>query len=124
MLAGPATAARRIPWRASGDSVYPVAEFMIALLILGMITAVCLLYAADRTVKARRRAHRLRRMSERLDAATARAEQQLAKRQDAARASTALTSVMPAINRPPLTLPGHEVSGEAPQVRAEPPATS
>ena len=97
---------------------------MIKLLILGMITAVCVLYAADRTVKARRRAGRLRRMSQRLDAATARAEQQLAKRQDAARASAALTSVMPAISRLPLTLPGHEVTDEAPQDGTEPPATS
>ena len=43
-------------------------------------------------------------MSERLAAATVRAEEQQAQRAAAAAASTALTSVMPAINHP-LTVP-------------------
>jgi hypothetical protein len=44
-------------------------------------------------------------MSDRLAAATARAEEQQEQRQAADQASAALTSVMPAINRPPLTVP-------------------
>jgi len=79
---------------------------MADLLFLGVIAIAFLLYLADRVVKARVQARRRRRMSARLAAATARAEQQQAARQAAAAASAALTSVMPAINRPPLTLPG------------------
>jgi hypothetical protein len=54
-------------------------------------------------------------MSERLAAATARSEEQQAQRAAAAEASSALTSVMPAINhRPPTTLPGQVSEEEAP----------
>jgi len=77
---------------------------MTGLVVLGVLAAVFLLYAADRVVKALIRARRLRRMSERLAAAAVRAEEQQAKREAAAEASAALTSVMPAINHP-LTLP-------------------
>ena len=80
---------------------------MAGLVILGVLLAVFLLYAADRAVKARSRARQLRRMSRRLAAATARAEEQHAERRAADAASADLTSVMPAINlRPPVTLPG------------------
>lgn len=78
---------------------------MIGLLVLG-IGVVFLLYLADRLVKARTRARRLRDMSERLAAATARADKQLARREAAAQASAALTSVVPAINHPALAQPG------------------
>ena len=78
---------------------------MFALLIVCVVVVVPALYAADRIIKAQTRARRLRTMSERLDAAAVRAEKQHERRQQVARASAELTSVMPAINRPPLTLP-------------------
>ena len=84
---------------------------MTGLVVLGVLAAVFLLYAADRVVKALVRARRLRRMSERLAAAAVRAEEQQAKREAAAEASAALTSVMPAINHP-LTLPVRANRGE------------
>jgi type II secretory pathway pseudopilin PulG len=79
---------------------------MAFLLIAAMIAAMILLYATDRILKALARARRYRAMGERLDAAAARSEAQQKQRKSAATASAALTSVMPAINRPPLTLPG------------------
>lgn len=89
---------------------------MADLAILGVIVAIVLLYAADRAVRARARARRLRSMSERLAAAAVRAEEQQAKRQAAEAASAELTSVMPAINlRLPVTLPGQKPGGDAPQ---------
>ena len=88
---------------------------MAGLLILGVIVAIFLLYAADRAVKARARARRLSRMNRRLAAATARAEEQQAERQAADAASAELTSVMPAINlRPPVTPPGQAGRASAP----------
>ena len=84
---------------------------MTGLVVLGVLAAVFLLYAADRVVKGLVRARRLRRMSERLAAAAVRAEEQQAKREAAAEASAALTSVMPAINHP-LTLPARANRGE------------
>ena len=78
---------------------------MVGLLIAGCVSAAVVLYGADRAVKARARARRRREMSDRLAAATARADEQAEQRQAAARAGAALTSVMPAINRPPLTGP-------------------
>jgi len=89
---------------------------MADLVILGVIAAIVLLYAADRAVQARVRARRLRSMSERLAAAAVRAEEQQAKRQAADAASAELTSVMPAINlRLPAKLPGQTAGGNAPQ---------
>jgi hypothetical protein len=80
---------------------------MAGLVFLGVLMAVFLLYAADRAVKAHSRARQLRRMSRRLAAAAARAEEQHAERQAADAASADLTSVMPAINlRIPAALPG------------------
>jgi type II secretory pathway pseudopilin PulG len=79
---------------------------MTFLLIAAMIVAMILLYVTDRVLKARARARRYRAMSERLDAAAARTDMQQEQRKTAAAVSAALTSVMPAINRPPLTLPG------------------
>lgn len=78
---------------------------MFALLIVGIIVAVPVLYGADRIIKARAQARRMRTMGERLDAVTARTEKQHERQQEVARASAELTSVMPAIERPPLTLP-------------------
>lgn len=79
---------------------------MIGLVIGGFIGVVLVLYSADRVLKARAQVRRLRSMSDRLAAATARAEQQEEQRQAVARAGEELTSVLPAIKRPPLTVPG------------------
>jgi hypothetical protein len=79
---------------------------MTFLLIAAVVAAMILLYATDRILKAWAQVRRYRVMSERLDAAAARSEVQQEQRKTAAAASTALTSVMAAINRPPLTLPG------------------
>lgn len=76
---------------------------MVALLIAGSVSAAVALYGTDRAVKARARARRRREMGDRLAAATARADEQQEQRQAAEQAGAALTSVMPAINRSPLT---------------------
>jgi type II secretory pathway pseudopilin PulG len=73
---------------------------MAFLLVFGLIVAALLLYLVDRVIKARIQARRLRTMTERLAAATARAEEQQARRQAAVAASGALTSVVPAIKHP------------------------
>ena len=87
---------------------------MTGWLVFGILMALFLCYAADRVVQARVRARRLRRMTERLAAATARAEEQQVARAAEAEASAALTSVLPAIKRPPLTLPGPASRGDVP----------
>jgi hypothetical protein len=81
---------------------------VVGLFIAGLIGMVLVLYAVDRILKARAQARRLRRMSDRLAAATARAEEQHEERQAVARASAALTTYLPAIKRPPL--PRHGVA--------------
>jgi hypothetical protein len=87
---------------------------MADLVFLGVLVAVSVLYAADRAVKARSRARRLRRMSRRLAAAAARAEEQHAERRAADAASRELTSVMPAINlRLPVAPPNQAARGDA-----------
>ena len=78
---------------------------MVVLLIAGSVSAAVVLYGADRAVKARARARRRREMTDRLAAATARADERREQRHVAEQASAALTSVMPAINRPPLAGP-------------------
>lgn len=79
---------------------------MAGLVVGGFIGVLLVLYAADRLVKARAQVRRRRSMSQRLAAATARAEEQHQQRQAAERASQELTSVLPAIKRPPLSVPG------------------
>lgn len=79
---------------------------MVALLIAGFAGAIVAGWAADLVLRARTRARRRRVMGERLAAATARAEEQHRRRQAAAQASRQLTSVIPAIKRPPLAVPG------------------
>jgi hypothetical protein len=86
---------------------------MIFLLIAALAAAMILLYVLDRILKAFARARRYRAMSERLDATTAKTEAQQEQRKAAAAQSAALTSVMPAINLPPLTLPG--LTGQPPR---------
>jgi hypothetical protein len=78
---------------------------VVDLLIVVVVGAVPVLYAADRIIKARAQTRRLRTMNDRLAAATTRADEQQEKRQEVAKFSAALTSVMPAIKRPPLSLP-------------------
>ena len=86
---------------------------MRVLPLIGIICVVLALYGADRLVKARARARRRRSMSDRLDAATVRAEEQIEQRQAAEQAGQALTSFMPAIQRPPSELPGISPHGAA-----------
>jgi hypothetical protein len=89
-------------------------EFMVDLLIAGaVVVLLVVLYLAERVIKARSRARRLQSMSDRLVAVTTRVDQQQEERRTQARASAALTSVMPAIKRPPLSLPGVEPPGAA-----------
>ena len=88
---------------------------MAGLLLLAATAVVFLLYLADRAVKARVRARRLRRMTQRLDAAVARSERQQARRQAADAASAELTTYFPAISRSPLTLPGQEADAHVPR---------
>ncbi len=78
---------------------------MFVLLIVVVVVAVPVLYAADRIIKARAQSRRVAAMSERLTAVTARADKQHERQQEVAQASAELTSLMPAISRPPLTLP-------------------
>jgi hypothetical protein len=85
---------------------------VFALLIVGVVVVVAVLYAADRFIKARAQTRRLRTMSERLDAATKRTDKKIQRRLEVARASTELTSVIPAINRPPLSLPDEPLPRE------------
>jgi Flp pilus assembly protein TadB len=80
--------------------------YVAVLLLVGLAGVAFALYAGDRGVKVWSRARRRRVMKARLAAAARRAEQQQEQRQSAANASVALTSLMPAIKRPPLTTPG------------------
>jgi hypothetical protein len=75
---------------------------VVGLFIAGLIGVMLVLYAVDRILMVRAQARRLRRMTDRLAAATARAEEQHEERQAVARASAALTTYIPAIKRPPL----------------------
>ncbi len=86
---------------------------MTGLLLVGVVVLVIALYLAERFLKARAQARRLHEMNDRLSAATARVNEQQAQKRAKERASAALTNVMPAINRPPLSLPGMEPHGPA-----------
>jgi hypothetical protein len=93
---------------------------MAELLILVVIAGVVLLYAADRARKLRARARQMSAMNERLDVAAAKVDEQQERKHARVRASAELTSVLPAIKRPPLTLPG--VPGPAGEPEDEPAA--
>lgn len=71
---------------------------MRVLLIVAIVLVICLLLVADRAVKAIGRGRRRRDVNERLAAVAAAAQAKHDKRQAAAQASGALTSVMPAIH--------------------------
>jgi len=95
------------------------------LLLAGFAGALLALFAADRVVKAVTRARRRRVMRARLAAAAVRAERQQAQHQASVRASKALTSVIPAIQRPPITIPGMSPrAGARPRNRRESPAST
>jgi hypothetical protein len=93
---------------------------MAELLILVVVAGVVLLYAVDRARKLRARARQMSGMNERLDVAAAKVDEQQERKQARVRASAELTSVLPAIKRPPLTLPG--VPGPADEPGDEPAA--
>ena len=93
---------------------------MAVLLVIGVVSAVIVLYVGERLLKARARIRRRQVMSERLDAAARRAEHHEEKKQAVTKASEALTSYLPAINQPPLSVPGTD----RPQPAAPQPATS
>jgi hypothetical protein len=88
-----------------------MAELLILVVVAGVVL---LLYAADRARKLRARARQMSAMNERLDVAAAKVDEQQERKQARVRASAELTSVLPAIKRPPLTLPG------VPEPAAEP----
>jgi len=92
---------------------------MAALLIVGVgvVVVLVLLYATDRVRKAKSRARLLHAMNDRLTVAAAQIDQEQDRRRAVARSSAELTSVMPAIKRPPLTLPG--VPGHGPDPAEE-----
>ena len=69
---------------------------LIAVVIV--LLACCLLFAADRTVKAIKRGRRRREVGHRLAVAAAQAEAKDEQRKAAEQASGALTSVMPTIH--------------------------
>src|SRR6202046_3188502 len=93
---------------------------MAELLVLVVVAGVVLLYAVERARKLRARARQMSAMNERLDVAAAKVDEQQERRQARVRASVELTSVLPAIKRPPLTLPG--VPGSAAGPAGEPAA--
>jgi hypothetical protein len=97
---------------------------MAELLVLVVVAGVVLLYAVERTRKLRARARQMSAMNERLDVAAAKVDEQQERRQARVRASAELTSVLPAIKRPPLTLPGvpGSVAGQGGEPAAPEPA--
>ena len=90
---------------------------MAVLLLVGVVLVLVLLYGADRFRQARSRARLLHAMNDRLTVAAAQIDQEQERRHRVARASAELTSVLPAIRRPPLTLPG--VPGQEPDPAGE-----
>jgi hypothetical protein len=92
-----------------------MAELLILVVVAGVVL---LLYAADRARNLRARARQMSAMNERLDVAAAKVDEQQERKQARVRASAELTSVLPAIKRPPLTLPGVAGPGTEPQDEA------
>ncbi|MBO0810048.1 MAG: hypothetical protein J2P32_17270, partial [Actinobacteria bacterium] len=86
------------------------------LIIVGIVVLICAAYVGERVIKARREARHREQMASRLAAAAVRAEEREAKRQRSVAAGAALTSVMPAINRPRDTM--EDVSRRNGMVRA------
>jgi hypothetical protein len=86
---------------------------MAELLVVVVVVVLLLMYAADRARKLRVRARQLSGMNDRLDAAVAKVDEEQQQKRAVVRASAELTSVMPAIKRPPLTIPGMAGHGDA-----------
>jgi uncharacterized membrane-anchored protein len=76
----------------------PVRVLIAVVVVLVVVLFVCLLFAADRTVKMIERTRRRREANRRLTAATVQAEAADRQRKAAAQASGELTSVMPTIH--------------------------
>lgn len=96
---------------------------MAELLIVVVVVVVVLLgYAADRARKLRVRARQMSGMNNRLDAAAAKVDKEQQQRRARVMASAELTSVMPAIKRPPLTIPGMAGHGDEPEEQDDEPA--
>jgi hypothetical protein len=93
---------------------------MAELLIVVVAVVVLLLYATDRARKLRARARQMAAMNERLDVAAAKVDHEQQQKRAVVRASAELTSVLPAIRRPPLTLPGVPGPGAGPGEEAAP----
>ena len=99
---------------------------MAELLIVVVVVVVVLGYAADRARKLRARARQMSGMNDRLDLAAAKVDEEQQRRRARTMASAELTSVMPAIKRPPLTIPGlagHGDVAEEPEEQAAPGAS-
>ncbi len=88
---------------------------MAELLVVVVVVVVVLGYAADRARKLRARARQMSGMNDRLDAAAAKVDEEQQRRRARSRASAELTSVLPAIKRPPLTIPGLAGHGHVPE---------
>ena len=86
---------------------------MAELLIVVVVVVVLLMYVADRVRKLRTRARQMAGMNVRLDAAAEKVDKEQRQKRAVVRASAELTSVMPAIKRPPLTIPGMAGHGDA-----------
>jgi hypothetical protein len=86
---------------------------MAELLIVVVAVVVLLMYVADRIRKLRTRARQMAGMNDRLDVAAAKVDEEQQQKRAVVRASAELTSVMPAIKRPPLTIPGMAGHGDA-----------
>lgn len=90
-------AARHIPLKC--PPAHPLLKMlMVALIVVVAVLFVIAVFAADRGVKARKRARLRRNAVDRLGAAVAGAEAREQDRRANQKASAALTSVMPAIN--------------------------
>lgn len=85
---------------------------MGGLILVGIVVLVVAAWAADRLYKARVQTRRLRMMTSRLAAATQRADRQHDQQRATAQASAALTSFIPAIKHPQLTVPGKRPAAE------------
>ena len=95
---------------------------MAELLIIVVVAAALVLYAVDRARKLRARARQMSGMNDRLAAAAAKIDEEQRRKRARVTASAELTSVMPAIKRPPLTIPGMAGHGPGADEEAAPAA--
>jgi hypothetical protein len=81
-----------------------MAELLVVVVVAA--AAALVLYVVDRARKLRARARQMSGMNDRLDVAAAKIDEEQLRKRARVRASAELTSVLPAIKRPPLTIPG------------------